>query len=196
MKKNVVIRLRLETATGRNVLAGILKRIKDSDNCAISIASDSDGLRRLAASASAIIADTSAEADVVKEAFTSGKPVVLLNDWRFKEHPSNLGHIRTDDGEIGFKAADYFMSIGRFRSFGYVPAYADKEWSVKRGRAFAHRLKSKGHECSVFQHGKDGAGDVDRRRSGMSANNVIDFALHLVELEFRRLGRVLVCNAR
>ena len=167
MKKNVVIRLRLETATGRNILAGILKRIKDSDNCAISIASDSDGLRRLAASASAIIADTSAEADVVKEAFTSGKPVVLLNDWRFKEHPSNLGHIRTDDGEIGFKAADYFMSIGRFRSFGYVPAYADKEWSVKRGRALALRLRSKGHECSVFLHGKDGAGDVGAWLKGL-----------------------------
>ncbi len=167
MKKNVVIRLRLETATGRFILAGILKRIKDSDNCAISIASDSDGLRRLAASASAIIADTSAEADVVKEAFTSGKPVVLLNDWRFKEHPSNLGHIRTDDGEIGFKAADYFMSIGRFRSFGYVPAYADKEWSVKRGRAFALRLRSKGHECSVFLHGKDGAGDVGAWLKGL-----------------------------
>ena len=157
MKKNFVIRLRLETATGRNILAGILKRIKDSDNCAISIASDSDGLRRLAASASAIIVDTSAEADVIKEAFTSGKPVVLLNDWRFKEHPSNLGHIHTDDGEIGFKAADYFMSIGRFRSFGYVPAYAEREWSTKRGRAFAHRLGRKGLACRLFEHG----GDVD-----------------------------------
>ncbi|MBQ8260112.1 MAG: substrate-binding domain-containing protein, partial [Clostridia bacterium] len=59
------------------------------------------------------------------------------------------------DGEIGFKAADYFMSIGRFRSFGYIPAYTEKEWSVKRGRAFVLRLKRKGHDCRIFSDGND-----------------------------------------
>lgn len=161
MQKNVVIRLRLETATGRNILAGILKGIRDRDNCAISIASDDDGFMRLAATASAIIADTSSNIDTIQKAIADGKPVVLLNDWRFRKHPSNLGHIRTDDGEIGFKAADYFMSIGRFRSFGFVPAYADKEWSVKRGRAFALRLERKGHECLMFSHGKSGAKGIE-----------------------------------
>ena len=160
MQKNVVIKLRLETATGRNILAGILKGIRDRDNCSINIASDDDGFMRLAETASAVIADSSADINTIQKAVADGKPVVLLNDWRFREHPSNLGHIRTDDGEIGFKAADYFMSIGRFRSFGFVPTYADKEWSAKRGRAFALRLRSKGHECSVCQHGKDGTGDI------------------------------------
>ena len=160
MQKNVVIRLRLETATGRNILAGILKGIRNRDNYTINIASDDDGFMRLAETASAIIADTSADIDTIQKAVANGKPVVLLNDWRLKEHPSNLGHIRTDDGEIGFRAADYFMSIGRFRSFGFVPAYADKEWSVKRGRAFALRLERKGHECLTFSHGKAGAKDI------------------------------------
>ena len=59
MQKDVAILLRIGGATGRNILAGILKRIK--------------------------------------------------------EHPANLGHIRTDDGEIGFKAADYLRSLGKFR---------------------------------------------------------------------------------
>jgi len=156
MQKNIVMRLRLETATGRNILAGILKGIRDRDNCTISIASDDDGFMRFAKTASAIIADTSADIGAIQKAVTDGKPVVLLNDWRFKKHQSNLGHIRTDDGEIGFKAADYFMSIGRFRSFGFMPAYADREWSVKRGRAFALRLRRKGHECQMFSHGKAG----------------------------------------
>ena len=160
MQKNVVIKLRLETATGRNILAGILKGIRDRDNCAINIASDEDGFMRLAERASAIIADTSSNIATIQKAIADGKAVVLLNDWRFKEHPSNLGHIRTDDGEIGFKAADYFMSIGRFRSFGFVPAYADKEWSVKRGRAFALRLGRKGLKCLAFSHGKDGAREI------------------------------------
>ena len=160
MQKNVVILLRTGNATGRNALAGVLRRIKDSDRCAIRIASDADYFRRQSASASALIADTSAPADAIRAAIADGKPVVLLNDWRFKEHPSNLGHVRTDDGEIGFKAADYLMSVGRFRSFGYVPAYTDKEWSVKRGRAFAHRLKSKGCNCRMFSTGKDEKSDL------------------------------------
>ena len=160
MQKNVVIKLRLETATGRNILAGVLKGIRDKDNCAINIASDDDGFMRLAERASAIVADTSANIATIQKAIANGKAVVLLNDWRFKEHSSNLGHIRTDDGEIGFKAADYFMSIGQFRSFGFVPAYADKEWSVKRGRAFALRLGRKGHECQVFSHDRDDTKEI------------------------------------
>ena len=156
MQKNVVILLRTGIATGRNILAGILKRITNTDNYAIRIASDADYFRQLSASASAIIADTTAPADVVQKAITDGLPVVLLNDWRFKDHPSNLGHIRTNDGEIGFKAVDYLTSIGRFRSFGYVPAYIEKEWSVKRGRAFAHRLRSRGHVCREFDVSENG----------------------------------------
>ena len=159
MQNNVVIKLRTENITGRHILAGILKRIgNDGNRCTIHITSDTEDFRRLSISASAIIADTTADADILQTAIAGGKTVVLLNDWRFKDHPPNLGHIRTDDGEIGFKAADYFMSIGRFRSFGYVPyRESKKEWSIKRRRAFALRLKGKGHECHTF--GMDGDGN-------------------------------------
>jgi len=151
MQKNMVILLRTGSTTGRNILAGILKRIKDRDRCTIRIASDAEDFQRLAASASMLIADASAPADTILKAVADGMPVVMLNDWRFREQqPANFGHIRTDDGDIGFRAADYFQSIGRFRSFGYVPAYTDKEWSTRRGRAFAHRLSRKGHVCSTF----------------------------------------------
>jgi len=110
MQKNIVIQLHISNATGRNILAGVLKHIKDGDKCSIRIASDVDHFRRLAATASAIIADMSADIETVQTAIASGKTVVLLNDWRLKEHHSNLGHVRTDDGEIGFKAADYLTS--------------------------------------------------------------------------------------
>jgi len=155
MQKNIAIGIRTGNATGRNILAGILKRIKDSDRCSIRIASDADDFSRIAASASALIADSSVPSDTIQKAVSSGMPVVMLNDWRFKEHPDNLGNVRTDDDDIGFKAADYLMSIGRFRSFGYVPARPNKEWSVKRGRAFAHRLKRKNLDCCVFDGNDD-----------------------------------------
>ena len=64
------------------------------------IASDADDFRRLSTSAMALIADSSADAETIQAATAAGKPVVLLNDWRFKDHPANLEHIRTDDGEI------------------------------------------------------------------------------------------------
>ena len=56
MQKDVAILLRIGGATGRNILAGILKRIKDRDNCTIRIASDADDFQRLASSAAALIA--------------------------------------------------------------------------------------------------------------------------------------------
>ncbi len=160
MQKQVAIKLRIEGATGRTILAGILKRIKGSERCAIHIASDADDFRRLSTSASALIADTTADVDTIQKAIAAGKPIVLLNDWRFNEPRPNLGHIRTDDEEIGSKAADYLLSIGRFRSFGYVPAYADRVWSTKRGHAFALQLKRKGHECLAFSHGKNKGNDL------------------------------------
>ena len=150
MQKNVVIQLHIGNATGRNILAGVLKRIKDRDGCTIRIACGNDDFRSLSGFASAVIADASADIEILQSTIASGKPIVLLNDWRFSDQPPNMGHVRTDYGEIGFKAADYFMSIGRFRSFGYIPAYTEKEWSVKRGRAFALRLKRKGHDCRMF----------------------------------------------
>ena len=42
MQKNVVIQLHIGNATGRNILAGILKQIKDGDRCTIRIASGND----------------------------------------------------------------------------------------------------------------------------------------------------------
>ena len=189
MQKNVAIKLRIEGATGRNILAGILKRIGDKDNCAISIASDAEGFQRLTANASAVIADASADPDVVKAVISAGKPVVLLNDWRFRECPSNLGLIHTDDGEIGFKAADYLMSLGRFRSFGFVPAYSDKEWSVKRGRAFVHRLGSKRRDCMVFTYGKDEAGDIGSWLKGLPKPTAVFCAWDSVAAETASAAR-------
>ena len=40
MQKDVAILLRIGGATGRNILAGILERIKDRDNCTIPLARD------------------------------------------------------------------------------------------------------------------------------------------------------------
>ena len=85
MQKNVVIHLHIGNATGRNILAGILKQIKDGDRCTIRIASGNDDLIRLSTSASAVIADASADIEILQSTIASGKPVVLLNDWRFKE---------------------------------------------------------------------------------------------------------------
>jgi hypothetical protein len=59
MQREIAIRINLSNKTGRNILAGILKRIKDSDDCTIRIASDADDFRRLSASATALIADSS-----------------------------------------------------------------------------------------------------------------------------------------
>ena len=159
MQKNVAIHINTKNTTGCKILAGVLKRIGDGDSCMIRIANDAGDFRRHIASSSAAIADSSTPIDDMREIIATGKPTVLLNDWRFTKHYPNLVHVRTDDDEIGFKAANYLMAIGRFRSFGYVPTRDEKEWSVMRGRAFVQTLKRKGHDCQAF--GKVGSTEND-----------------------------------
>ena len=160
MEQNVVIKCNIKGETGRNILAGILKQVRSGSNWNIRVAFDDAEFRQLFGDADAIIADSSACIDSIKAAVNAGKPVVLLNDWRIKRTFPNVVQICTDDDEIGRAAANYLLSIGRFRSFGYVPAIGDKEWSMRRERAFLRQLKNKGFSYSVFKPQGDDAADL------------------------------------
>jgi len=62
----------------------------------------------------------------------------------------NLAVIRTDPDSIGEIAAQCFLAQGACRSYGYVPDVLDREWSQRRGKAFATALREHGASCSFF----------------------------------------------
>ena len=58
--------------------------------------------------------------------------------------------IRIDNAGIGRTAAQHLMSLGRFRSFGFVPEKSNPDWSKARERAFCGMVRRSGGQCSIF----------------------------------------------
>lgn len=83
-------------------------------------------------------------------------PIVIFGATRSESvtagHP--VGFAMSDDIGIGTLAAEHFLGLGVFRSFGYVPDSDGAGWSVGRLRGFRDCLKSNRCQLSVFSsHG-------------------------------------------
>lgn len=77
------------------------------------------------------------------EAITAGRPV---------------GFVMSDDIGIGELAAQHFLELGSFRSFGYVPDPDGAGWSVGHLCGFRERLIASGKSVSIF-HSKGSRSD-------------------------------------
>lgn len=76
-----------------------------------------------------------------------------------KARRKDIALVRTDPDSIGDAAAQYFLSQGGCLSYGYVHYALDREWSRRRGEAFASALKSHGAECRLFRPSVFGLND-------------------------------------
>lgn len=68
---------------------------------------------------------------------------------------SRIPYFFTNNRAIAHLAADHLLDRG-FRNFAYCgyPRTAINGWSEERERAFAARLKQRGHKCQVFRGGR------------------------------------------
>ena len=88
-------------------------------------------------------------------------PIILVgmdNDLRPGGHRHAVS-IRNDNTAIGTFAAEYFLSLGRFASFGYVGMNDDPAWSRMRGEGFQNALAAENgadRYRSAFPEGSDG----------------------------------------
>ena len=84
-------------------------------------------------------------------------PTVLLSfplpAMRRRRH--DLAMFINDNEEIGAKGADYFLSLGAFASYAFVPDVEGRGWSRLRERGFRERLKRAGESCLSFNHARD-----------------------------------------
>jgi len=154
-QNDLVLKLKLDSSIGRANLAGILRGIRSTDGWTIRIAGDNADFSRYCPDAAAVIADRSADETVLSSAHGRNVPTVLIHGQRNETGRSNLGLVLTDDSAVGFAAADYLVSLGRFRTYAYVPAIGNPYWSEMRGRAFALRLRQKGHRSQSYDAAKD-----------------------------------------
>ena len=56
-----------------------------------------------------------------------------------------------DDERIGQTGADYFVSLGRFAAYAFVPDAQNRGWSRLRERGYRRRLAEHGLSCPVYR---------------------------------------------
>jgi len=85
---------------------------------------------------------------------TTTVPIVIFGATRSESittsHP--VGFAMSDDIGVGVLAAEHFLNLGAFRSFGYVPDPDGAGWSVGHLRGFHERLKRDRKPLSVFRN--------------------------------------------
>jgi len=164
--KKVAIYLRLATASHRRRLSGIFSRFEDGAPWDILLVNDEKMLGELLETddpddrPDGIISCTIADERIRRMVLTSGIPYVGIGTYsgtetreRFpvaKGCSSRVMYVRNDNEGVGIAAAEYFMSLGNFRSFAYVHASRTCSWSETRGRSFIQALATAGRECAEY----------------------------------------------
>jgi len=159
MKRNsnrifrICVHLRLSYASGRDLLYGISRYARANAHWNIRLLpfSDADSKHQFPRPeefdgiiTSEPLADVAARSDT---------PLVVIgtrDDW-LGRRMKNLAFVRNNDKDIGRFGARFLKSLGRFRSFGFVPTNKPYYCSILRNEGFCAELKSEKQE-HVWQY--------------------------------------------
>lgn len=84
----------------------------------------------------------------------AGIPVVAIDRPHSQKEDVADVYVCNDNALIGRSAAQFFDTLGRFASYGFVPDPNDCEWSRARGKAFLGACAAK-HRSAVTSTAKD-----------------------------------------
>lgn len=110
--------------------------------------------RELLRPTDAIVTDISwSDPSVYEIIAAAGKPVVCIDPSAQAQDGKGprTRFVMSDGVQIGRMAADTFLDAGVYRSFGFVGARKQYDWSERRGIAFAERLAERGLPCKRFE---------------------------------------------
>ena len=141
---------------------GIFRRMGAMDKCDIRIVSSEDTLCDLVAAENPAerpdgIISSVPYSDRAKAAIAaSDLPFVGIGMSKddIAARCGKSGFVLNDNDGIGRAAAGYFLGLGGFRSFAYVPDALGRGWSQLRGDSFSAALSAAGKNCETF--GGDG----------------------------------------
>ena len=157
-RRSIVAAFRLEGATGRKLLTGVFGYISDWSIRVIN--NQAELLQAIRQNeADGYLVDTMASAEIIRALERIGRPTVFVNVAKGAVPPRRqFASVRNDDGGIGICAAKHLTSLGKFRSFGFVPAEGHPPWSKRREQAFRLQLARQGCPCETYA---PPAGDSD-----------------------------------
>lgn len=157
------VHLRLSYASGRDILYGISRYARANAHWNIKLMpSYGDGSEfrfPSPAEADGLISSEPLSAD----AATSGIPLVVIGTrekWLGRRMKS-LAFVRNDDAAIGRFGANFLKSLGKFRSFGFVPTNVPYYCSILRSEGFFSELKKAAADVRQYTAREMEDGTVD-----------------------------------
>lgn len=152
--KKVVIEIVLSSATGRNRLQGVFDFLRGRADWDIRLPQTRDEFERaLTDDIDGIITSRVYSVRLLRKLETGKTPVVFMDidrQDRLRHRKADIT-VANDNGGIGMAAGRHLLSLGKFRSYGYVPFATPERWSVRREKGFTAILRKAGHEVSVFK---------------------------------------------
>ena len=157
--RNIVIVARLSFQSGRDILYGISKYAAQHCRWRFHIITDTgspsvEELRNPERSQiDGIIADSVLYPDALAALANSAVPIVLIGtrpEYLTKCHKT-IAFVMNDDESIGRTGARHLASLGRFKSFGFVPHVRHNYCTDARERGFCDQLAALGKQAQVYR---------------------------------------------
>ena len=157
--KRVLAALRLSSASGRDFLAGFSRYARAHCHWQIRILANQDDLTPAILKSAidegldGLVMAENKDPLVARLIESVELPVTLLGQqgtW-IKARKTNISFIRNNDFEIGRFAAKYLLGLGRFRSFAFVPDWAESYWADERAQGFADEIRPTGVAVQTFR---------------------------------------------
>ena len=157
--RTVVVVARLNFQSGRDILYGISRYAARRGRWRLHIITDveSPSVEELKQPelhhVDGIIADSVLHTDALAALEGSAVPLVLIGprpDFLARRRRA-LACVMNDDESVGAAGARHLASMGRFRSFGFVPHARSNYCSDARQRGFCGLLASQGRTTAVFR---------------------------------------------
>lgn len=154
MTPKVILYLRLAGQTGRNRLQGVFAYLKDKRlNWDIRLPqTEEQFFDEVADGADGAIVASYHSQKAIRWAERAKCPVVFIDipkEARRKRRAVDIT-VSNDNGGFGLLAAQHFISIGGFASFGYVHATDKAPWNARRERGFLTGLRRQSAPVSSF----------------------------------------------
>lgn len=157
-QKNVLILLWSSTiSSGRDFLAGFARRAQHKRDWNLHLRISKKTLEPnilhtiKLGGYNGIVTDEDSYNSMPKDAIPTQTSVVVFGTYD-PNAPKNVFFVQNDNAAIGRFGGQYLFSLGRFRSFGFVPTEVKHGWSQIRAEAFAKELGRRKIAVHVFDH--------------------------------------------
>lgn len=158
--KNVLVVLWLAGSAGRKQLTGILDFVKNGQPWSIQLVTDpkaftsevihkaeKDGIDGFIAHAGPDAAAALSKSSIPTVLIDFPPPALITRR-------ENLAILLDSDEDIGKTGADFFLKLGNFASYGFIPDAENRGWSRLRERGFKTAMLSAGKNCYTLNETK------------------------------------------